>query len=200
MFTSALALVTVLQLWVGIAPKVAPSILRVEIASQGEPAGVCSAAVIGKDYVLTAAHCVPIKPEGRSLAVGKKHAEIARVNYVLDLAVLRVEGLDAPALALRTSEVEIGTDVVMVGYAYGALKPKFTFGHVADIEDESITVGLLADITVVHGDSGGAICDTEGRLISITQAGLLDGLGALAVGATPVAVKQFAGPFLTTTK
>lgn len=203
------------QDWSGL-PAKAPSVFRLEVGA-GDDRTFCSTVLINAQYrnrdsdqrsygpvvaaVYTAGHCVPANPVGRSLAVDGRHAEIARVNYVMDLAILTVDGLDGRAAVLRTKPATIGTPIAVVGFAFAGKLAKYTFGWIADVADESVTVGTLFDVTIIPGHSGSAILDGDGALISIAQGWIgYRGLGGLAVGSVangvpPQRLKDFAKGF-----
>ncbi len=180
--------------WVGIVEKAAPSVVRIQITSDEEK-GWCSGVIVAPDIVLTAAHCVPTKPEGRSLAANKRHAEIVRVNYALDLALLKVEGLDGKPMPRRTAKVVPGVPVALVGFSGGEPEPFYRFGYVSRVSPtELVSGGTFFDTEILHGDSGGALCDQDGRLITMAHVGVTS-LGTLAVGVAPETVEEFARPY-----
>src|SRR3990167_8270077 len=134
--------------------------------------GFCSAILINDkdDVVLTAGHCVPEKVEGRAIAVNEKHAEVLRVNAILDLALLRVPEIGGRELAIRKDDIRPGLPVAVVGHGLAADWLKFGFGWVSDARDRSIrALGdriYFSTVGVVGGHSGGAVVDTAGRLVS----------------------------------
>src|SRR5688572_8088914 len=93
------------QSWVTTFQTAAPGIVRVESAVNGERHGTCAGVVLNVEsgYVLTAAHCIPLeKDSAYDLTAAGRHAELARINRLLDLAVIRTEvrkGITAIALA-----------------------------------------------------------------------------------------------------
>jgi S1-C subfamily serine protease len=178
------------QDWTGIAPKIDEGVVRVE-ATNGDVSFICSGTVIGDEYVLTVAHCIP---EGASVAVNRKHAEIARLNRIIDLVVLRVEKLKNKPLPRRTAKVAIGLPVALAGYALGAPRPRYTFGYVSDLDDD-VMVGLLVDAAIIPGHSGGPIVDEHGCLITIAQKWVGSQSSGFAVGVAPEVIADFASPF-----
>src|ERR1041385_2925017 len=73
-------------------------VVRLEMLAEGqhEP-GVCSGVVVNLDpsYLVTAAHCVDHPAAiGFSMTAAGRHAEIVKVNTVLDLAVVRFDAKD----------------------------------------------------------------------------------------------------------
>lgn len=153
--------------------------LRKSVFKLESTEGRCSAVLVNDGIVLTAAHCIPEKVEGRSVAVDEKHAEVVKYNTVLDLALLKVNGLSGTSVALRKEETNPGLPVAVVGFGHAALKLKFGFGWVSDARDDSLRgVGdrlYFSAAGTVPGDSGGALVDLSGRLVGIVQGGLPGG-------------------------
>ena len=191
------------QDWSAVVGRVTPSILRLtSVDAQG--GGVCSSVVIHKEagYVVTAAHCVPVDVEARSLAILNRHVDVVRLNRVLDLAVLRVEKLHKVKglvnVPVRQSDAPIGTAVAVLGYAMGAEHLKAQFGHVSDTTADLVGGSLLADAQVFPGDSGGAVIDTSGELVAVTSAvlGRLFFPNAFSVGSNGEALRLFVEDYL----
>jgi S1-C subfamily serine protease len=192
------------QDWSPVVDKAVNSILRLEIASDGQLAGSCSAAILDSQqgFVLTAAHCVPTQVEGRSLTVNNKHAEVEKVDYVLDLAVFQVDGLDGTAIEIGSEDAKVGQPVAIAGYAFGAEHAMFTFGHVADVV--KFPTHLLLDAVVIPGQSGGMVIDSDGRLIGTVQATLFAGPAGqsshLGLSANTKTVRAFAKKYIAPKK
>lgn len=183
------------KLWQGIDGRVGPHVVRIEIASGGETVGYCSGVIIAPDFVLTAAHCVPMKVEGRSLAVDKRHAEVMRCNYALDLAILRALGLKGAPIERMATTAWIGMPVTEVGYFGGEPSPAYRFGHVGRLEPtEYAAGGVLSDVHTLHGDSGAPLFDHTGAFITIVHMYDPDG-GTLSIAVQPEVVRQFCDPF-----
>ena len=111
-----------------------------------------------------------------------------------DLAVIKIdaEGVDAIELG-RSSSLELGTDVVAIGFPLGLGGATVTKGIISGL-NRSIEVGdgdtggverlqslLQTDAAINPGNSGGALVDLNGRLVGINtaaaQAGSAENIG-----------------------
>jgi len=161
--------------------------------SRGDPVWSGSGTFISPDgLILTNAHVVDDRfDEYDSLAVATTVAtdeppelgylaEIAAVDYALDLAVVRVTSdLDGnevteefPFVALGDSEnVEIGDNIRILGYpGIGGDTITFTNGVVSGFTSERSVGGrawIKTDATIAGGNSGGLAVDAAGRLIGV---------------------------------
>lgn len=134
--------------------------------------------VVGDELVVTVAHAVAGESEiavrtadGREL-----RGVVAAIDVGLDAAVLRVDGLDADALASRS--YDDGDDVSLLGVHDGevdrrpiAIRRQVTI-RTSDIyrQGEHLRPGLEVEARVRSGDSGGGIVGADGRLLGIVWA------------------------------
>jgi S1-C subfamily serine protease len=185
------------QDWSPLPDLVRQSIVRLEIVA-GDSGGVCSGVIINqeKGYVVTNAHCIP--EQGGSVAVSNKHAELEKWNLVLDIAVLQVRGIKGKSIAIRVPPAPIGTPIAIVGHAFGAPALKYQFGWVSDPLDEGFIFGPLIDARIFPGDSGGAMVDQRGELVTINRGfvGLRLLPNAFALGVDPETLRDFIKPYL----
>ncbi|MGD8561565.1 MAG: trypsin-like peptidase domain-containing protein [Desulfarculaceae bacterium] len=156
--------------------------------------GLGSGVVISaKGLVLTAAHVVQLAdkvilrfPRGKWTS-----AQVVRVNKLADVALLRMQKIPAGLKAARLGEVKpppIGEQVFVVGAPYG-LAHTLTVGHLSgrrlspNFSGPLVPIEFLqTDASINQGNSGGPLCDRQGRVIGIvshirSKSGGSEGLG-----------------------
>ena len=157
--------------------------------------GIGSGVVVSKDgYILTNNHVVDgadeVKvalPDGREFT-----AKVIGRDPKTDIAVIKVEAKDLPAVAMADSDkVQVGDVVLAVGNPFG-IGQTVTTGIVS-ATGRGGAVGLdyedfiQTDAAINPGNSGGALVDAEGRLIGINTAILSRSGGNQGIGfAVPV--------------
>ena len=135
-----------------------------------------SGAYIGDGQVVTAAHVVsglgPILIRFNDLPVGT--AVIVRVNETDDVALLRIQGLDAAgARALLWGDsgaLRQGDDLVALGYPEG-LPLSTKVGVVSGLRRLGTTELIQTDASLNHGMSGGPVLDVAGHLVGLVDFG-----------------------------
>jgi S1-C subfamily serine protease len=158
-----------------------------------EPVWTGSGSVISEDgLILTNAHVVDNRlDEYDELGVAVLHstdeppdvaylAEVASVDYALDLAVIRVvsdldgvpTAVDLLAVELGDSaEVEIGDHIRILGYpGIGGETITYTDGVVSGFTSERGLTGrawIKTDATIAGGNSGGMAVNDQGQLIGV---------------------------------
>jgi serine protease Do len=136
--------------------------------------------VISKDgYIITNNHVVEGADEvdvtlndGRELK-----AKVIGKDPKSDVAVIKVEGKDLPAISLADSDkIEVGDVVLAVGNPFG-IGQTVTMGMVSatgrdarGLVDLDYQDFIQTDAAINPGNSGGALVDTEGRLLGINTA------------------------------
>lgn len=118
-------------------------------------------------------------------------AELVGTDPSTDLAVIKV---DAPASVLEplrlgdSSSLEVGETVVAIGSPFG-LEGSLTSGIVSALHrqmtapnDFTITDTIQTDAAINHGNSGGPLLDTSGRVVGViaqieSESGGSDGVG-----------------------
>jgi S1-C subfamily serine protease len=194
----------------GIVPAVAqavtPSVVRIDVVGvpTGPAIGPGGAPALGSGviyrsdgYILTNHHVVDGAEEVRvRLSSGDiLPAEVVGSDPLNDLAVLRVERTDLPAINLRSADepLIVGETVVAIGSPFG-LDASVTTGIISALNreiavDEAEEGGRLVipsviqtDAAINPGNSGGALVDARGRLVGIntailTRSGASQGVG-----------------------
>jgi serine protease Do len=144
--------------------------------------GLGSGVIVSPDgYILTANHVVDGADEVKvALTVDRKEfpAKVIGADRGTDVAVLKVDAKDLPAIVLADSDkLEVGDVVLAIGNPFqvgqtvtmgivSALgRGSFPFGAINDYEDF-----IQTDAAINPGNSGGALVDTEGRLVGINTA------------------------------
>jgi S1-C subfamily serine protease len=134
--------------------------------------GFCSGFSIDneRDYMMTAAHCIPPMNEG--FLVDNAIPVVIHFDRDLDVAVLYVEGMDRRELRPRTKLIKVGMEVGSLGFAReNGLYSHFRAGNVAGIGtvDEFEGIWIQLDQAIIGGMSGGPIVDTDGKVVMINQ-------------------------------
>jgi putative serine protease PepD len=173
-----------------VAQKVTPSVVNVTVQGQrfdpfsGQTAFVTagngSGVIIRSDgYILTNNHVV----EGAdrllvTIGVDDIEAKVVGTDPTTDLAVLKIDKTDLPAIEVGGSDVlRVGQFVVAVGSPFG-LEKTVTAGIISALQrsGQSSESGLgvttytnliQTDAAINPGNSGGALVDEQGKLIGI---------------------------------
>ncbi len=153
-------------------------------------------------FIITNAHVVrgaqrirvevPIPVSGRSILAARSRSvagELVGIDLETDLAVVKIEGQNLPALAFGDSdELKAGQLVLAFGSPLG-MQNSVSLGVVSavarQLEPESPMVYVQTDASINPGSSGGALVDLRGRLIGINtlmlaQPGTAEGPGFAA--------------------
>ena len=137
-----------------------------------------SGVIISPDgYILTANHVVEDADEIK-VAIGdnaddKKYtAKVVGTDPPTDVAVLKIEAQDLPAITLGDSGgLEVGDVVLAIGNPFG-MGQSVTMGIISGLGRHYKEMGgyqnfIQTDAAINHGNSGGALVDAEGRLVGI---------------------------------
>jgi S1-C subfamily serine protease len=187
------------QDWATIIKPAFKQVMRLESLAEGkEKPGVCTLVIINKanGFGITAAHCVD-KPQTQaiSLTANGRHAEVVKVNTLLDLAVIRTTIKDEQEIALADDTPPPGTPIAIVGYAFGDPDVAFQFGFVSQTKNV-VTKLVMLDADVIGGDSGGACFDAQGRLVAIQSQVWSWYSSGLAASAPVDRIREFAESYL----
>ena len=165
-----------------------------------------SGVVVSPDgYVLTANHVVDgadeIKVKVTSATGDKQYnAKVIGTDPPTDVAVLKIDARDLPAITLGDSDqLEVGDIVMAIGDPFG-LEQTVTMGIVSALGRSGFRFGgqdggsqpnyqdfIQTDAAINPGNSGGALVDVEGRLVGINTSMLSSSYGNEGIGfAVPV--------------
>jgi S1-C subfamily serine protease len=163
-----------------------PPVVRVTVAADGLVPEVATGVATGDGRVLTVAH--PLSP-GRAVRAGGRPARVVRVDRRLDLAVLAVPGLRAPAIRLGTGGSRARVVVLRAARARTVdtrIRRRVTVAFREQPDDPPrMRPGLELAAAIDPGDSGAPVLDARGRLLGVLYARSRDRAGtAWAVEAT----------------
>lgn len=173
--------------------RILPHNVRLQITEGGKARSTASGVVVGTEHdeqggvvawVVTNAHAVEMghmkEPVLRVLVdrrgdVLEHTGEVAAVGQVpdLDLALVRVPGLELPAVQLADdAELELGEDVVVAASPFGRAL-SLSGGMLSQVEWDKETKRpkmVKTDAPIGYGASGGGIFSLEtGRLLAIVE-------------------------------
>lgn len=154
--------------------------------------GAGSGVIVTKDgYILTNNHVVDGADElNVKTADGREFkAKVVGKDPKTDVAVIKVEASDLPAIAIADSEkIEVGDLVLAVGNPFG-LGQTVTMGMVSatgratrELADLPYQDFIQTDAAINPGNSGGALVDTQGRLVGINTAIFTRNGGNMGIG------------------
>ena len=206
--------------------KVSPSVVQIVVAGYGPQEdrehataritrqhAIGTGIIIDPDgYILTNAHVVEgaqrirvILPSGRvdsGLELQPSHpgqmleATLVGAHKQSDLALLKVEATNLPAVHLRTeAKVRQGELVFAIGSPEG-LQDTVTMGVVSSVarqpDPENPMVYIQTDAPLNPGNSGGPLVDIDGNVVGINTLILSKGGGSEGLGfAIPAAIVNF---------
>jgi len=188
---------------------VVPSVVTVELPTASGSGVILDAEngyIVTNQHVVTDAATVNI-----ILSDGRKYeGEVLGADTLTDLAVIQIDGDGLTAIALGSSAgLTVGDGAIAVGNPLGLRGgPTVTVGVLSafdrqvrgDTPAEDLFGMIQTDAPFNRGSSGGALVDTQGRLIGITTALGVTDLGAEGLGfAIPVeVVRRVAGEIIAT--
>ncbi len=141
--------------------------------------------ILTNNHVVEGAQQIQVElPDKRVLP-----AKLIGTDPDTDLAVIKIEGSDFPAVALGNSEALQVADVVLaIGNPFGVFGNTVTMGIVSALGRTQIADGnpfesfIQTDAAINQGNSGGALVNAQGELVGInssifTRTGDFSGIG-----------------------
>lgn len=155
-----------------------------------------SGVVVSPDgYILTANHVVEGADEIKVRTADNKKQFTARLigrDRATDVAVIKIDNCDLPAITLADSDqLEVGDVVLAIGNPFD-VGQTVTMGIVSAVGRGGIGLNryenfIQTDAAINPGNSGGALVDAEGRLVGINDAIRTDTGGYQGIGyAVPI--------------
>ncbi len=194
---STLPVLGTVDLVAEVAARTIPSIVTVQsLDGDGGLEGSGSGVVIRSDgFIVTNQHVIEDANELRVImSDGLSYpAELVGADPLMDIAVIKLEATDLPPIAFGTMDgLRTGAPAIAVGNPLGLDGgPSVTAGVISAFDRSLVTdfltgetlFGLLqTDAPITRGSSGGALLDSEGRLLGITTAIGLSDVGAEGLG------------------
>ncbi len=149
-------------------------------------------------YILTNNHVVEAADEIEvSLSDGRKLiATVVGSDPETDLAVVKVDAKDLPAITFGSSDaLRVGDVVLAIGNPFG-FGQTVTFGIVSALGRSGLGINtfenfIQTDAAINPGNSGGALIDASGNLVGINTAIFSRSGGSMGIGfATPVSTAK----------
>jgi len=177
----------------GIAARVSPSVVSIEV-SRGNSGGTGSGFFLDSTgHILTNNHVISLAARAGALinvklANGKNYeAKLVGRDIPYDLAVIKINVTDAPALQLGNSdEVQVGDGVIAIGSPLG-LTGTVTSGIISaknrpvtsgsGTKESSFINAIQTDAAINPGNSGGPLVDLSGAVVGINSAIATTGSG-----------------------
>jgi serine protease DegQ len=158
-----------------------------------------SGVIVSPDgYVLTSNHVIEGADEIQLvLADGRRlQAHVRGTDPESDLAVLKADGTDLPAIAFGNHEqVQVGDAVLAIGNPFG-FGNTVTAGIISALGRKQLGINryedfIQTDAAINPGNSGGALVDVAGNLIGINSTIFSQSGGSLGIGfAIPVSISR----------
>jgi serine protease Do len=139
--------------------------------------------VDSEGYVMTNAHVVegaltvkvmvpsPVSKDGTGPEVHVENAKILGVDRDSDLALLKIDAQNLSALPFGDSSTLSQGDLVLAIGSPMQLRNSLSMGVISaparSVSDENPVLYIQTDASINPGDSGGALVDTEGRLVGL---------------------------------
>lgn len=195
--TLVIALVLLMTEWITVLPTVVASVPRLEARKAGGSTAICSAVIfeidpLGYAHALTAAHCVAATTEHErvDITVAGRVGVVLHQNTILDLAIVRFRPRQDRPIRLASTNPPSGSEVAVLGYAFGEDDLVVQFGHIAQPYNRRSRTTWV-DVTLMFGDSGGALINRAGELVGINSAILYQGPARIGMVVSVEAIHDY---------
>ena len=168
----------------------------------GEPqrsASLGSGVIVGAEGFILTNHHVIDAADGIEVALAdgrKLPARVVGTDPDTDLAVLKVEGKDLPAITFGQSDnLQVGDVVLAIGNPFG-VGQTVTMGIVSALGRSHLGINtfenfIQTDAAINPGNSGGALVDASGSLVGVNSAISSRSGGSMGIGfAIPVSIAR----------
>lgn len=136
--------------------------------------------ILTNQHVINGANSIQVKVEGKT---DTYYAKVVKEDYDSDLAILKIEANNLPAIAMGDSEsMRAGDGVIAIGNPLG-LDHTVTTGVISakgrpiTIEDRNYQNLIQTDAAINPGNSGGPLLNMQGQVIAINTAVSTDAQG-----------------------
>jgi serine protease Do len=155
---------------------VEPTVVYIEVASQGSYYSGSGVIIRSNGYILTNYHVIE---DADSIAVQLSDetiygASVINTDELLDIAVIKINSTrtDFPVATLgSSSSITIGEGVIAMGFPLGLPgQATFTYGIVSAIRNLDGYNWIQTDAAINHGNSGGPLVNLKGEVIGINSA------------------------------
>ena len=169
---------------------------------EGEPRrtnSLGSGVIVSNDgFILTNNHVIEGADDIQLVLADGRHmrATVRGSDPESDLAVLKAEGTDFPAITFgKSDKIQVGDGVLAIGSPFG-ISNSVTHGIVSALGRNHLGINrfedfIQTDAAVNPGNSGGALVDVSGNLIGINSAIYSQSGGSQGIGfAIPVSIAR----------
>src|SRR6185437_4132559 len=157
-----------------------PSVVMIVTSdANGQPLALGSGFSVGDSVIATNMHVIEGASAARIKVIGRPETYtvggVIGTNPTADLALLKVNGLNAPPLQLGDSKkAAVGDHVCAVGNPEG-LEGTFSEGIVSGIRTVDADTLLQITAPLSPGSSGGPVIDSNGKVLGIAVATFKEG-------------------------
>lgn len=149
--------------------QVSQHVVKVQVGLANGGYGLGSGVVVAPDQVVTNCHVVA---NAVSVSINAKYenfsATALKPDWHHDLCILKVPGLNVPAVSIGSSEqLKYEQPVYTVGFAGVSPRPNGMSGFIKGLYPLDDSVVVRASNTFRLGDSGGGMFDEAGNLVGI---------------------------------